>query len=208
MIFDTVSMKQRAKDILNSTNPSYKIVCGLTTLLFIAFWSIYISMATRGVKSEILVLSMAIFIFIHSLFRSSIDIYGLKLSRGEETSISDIFAVFKEDQLTYILLSIMRAALEIVGSFFFGIGMYFMFSNYRFAIYAVKDGEKNPFAALAKSSQLAKGKFDTLLKCDITNILDFVVFTWFGGISAFHFMPKMSLFYAELYEFLKEENMQ
>ncbi|HAG04496.1 MAG TPA: hypothetical protein DCG28_03555 [Lachnospiraceae bacterium] len=202
MIFDTISMKQRAKEILKYTNPSYQAVCALPTVLFIVYWCIFIFFKPKAAPMLILIG----FTLINSLFRSSIDIYGLKLSRGEETSISDIFAIFKEDQLTYILVSIMRAALEMVGYYGFGIGAYFMFSIFRFAVYAVKDGEKNPLAALAKSFQLAKGKSDTLLKCDITNIVDYIIFSCFGGISAFRFMPKMSLFYAELYEFLKEEN--
>lgn len=106
MNFDIISMKQRAKELLNTTKPNVMISSTIYALFTIAY--ILGSILLFGFRVKLWYVYFIIMGLIHIIFRSGFKLFSLNVAREEKTKISDIFLSFKEKPLNMLLSGIVR----------------------------------------------------------------------------------------------------
>lgn len=198
MNFDIISMKQRAKALMQDTKPNPKAV----GLLFALFMFAYVTAMFIGIdKENWLILIIAEIVYMN--FRNCNRIYGLKISREEKTGFADVFSAFKENAFQMIAVSFIKDALCVVGFVFFFVGAFVPFCCLRFTTQVMYDEKLSVFKAMKRSSQLLKGHYGELVKLDITIIGWYILAYLTFGIVGFYAKPYSSIMYAEFYDYLK-----
>lgn len=198
MNFDIISMKQRAKALMQDTKPNPKAV----GLLFALFMLVYITAMFIGIdKENWIVIIVAEILYMN--FRNCNRIYGLKISREEKSGCADVFSAFKENTFQMIVLSFIKDVLCAIGFVFFIVGAFVPFYCLRFATQVMYDEKISVFKALKRSSQLLKGHYGELVKLDITIIGWYILAYMTFGIAGFYAKPYSAIMYAEFYDYLK-----
>ena len=199
MTFEMVSMKQRAKALMNTAKPSSKaigVIFGILSVIYITLFFLLFS------KEMYIALIIAELVYLN--FRTCCNWYALKVTREEQTSFSDCIGIFKsKSAVKIILLGIIREVLWVIGACVFIVGIVFPIYWFRFAPYILKDENVSIFKALSESKKLVKGHYAELIKLDISNIIWYAImlFTW--NIAGFYVKPYTSIVYAEFYDYLK-----
>jgi len=204
MNFDIHSMKQRAKMLLQTTKPNPQIL----GLLFTSLIVLYIIGFFFVMETEKYIF-LLVFELVYMNFRNCSKWYALKVSREEDTHISDIFCAFKEKPVQNILMSLIKDIVYIIAActlfFIFGLGMLIPFYWFRFSAYVIKDENINAFKSLGRSMKLLKGHYMELIKLDISNIGWCILMIFTFGIAGIYVKPYLSIVYAEFYDYLKAQ---
>jgi hypothetical protein len=207
MEFDIVSMKQRAKSLMQSTKPSVwliGLIFGILAFGYAVFDCVVIETSGEDVSKQLLIMLIAELIYLN--IRSSCNFYCLKVTREEKTSISDVFAAFKEHPIQTFFLGLIKDICYIIGFICLYVGYLVVLYWFRFSVYVIKDEGCNPFKAMGKSMKLLKGHYRELIKLDISNIGWFALMFFTLGLAAFYVKPYTTLVYAEFYDYLKAQN--
>jgi len=204
MVFDILSMKQRAKALMSTMKPSpvvVKIIFGLMVLAYVA--AFLLICATMDENSGMWLLQLLLVEMVYLNFRTSCRWYCLKTVREEETALSDVLLAFKEKPIKAFLVGFIKDLCMILG-FFCLVGAIFPFYWFRFATYVVYDYDDiSVLGALGKSMKLLKGHYLELIKIDISNIGWFFLAYYSMGLASFWVKPYTTVVYAEFYDYLK-----
>lgn len=203
MNFDTISMSQRAKQLIKETKPS-PYISGLIITIFWFVGMFLIPNAVSNKDSMIALLAYVLFFALYLLLCSSIAIYCLKITREETVSFSDVFFVFKEKQIKFILLAIVKILLFALCSILFGVGILIPFYLFRFSGYIlVDDSDLGVIKAMDKSAKMLKGHYVELLKIDITVVIWWILGFITMGLSWVHAHPYSCMLWAEFYDHIR-----
>ena len=199
MNFDMISMKQRAKALMNNTKPNPKAIGTIFGILSIIYMTLFFLFFSKEMYISMLVTEL-----IYLNFRICCNWYSIKVTREESTSFSDCISVFKsKSAVKVVLLGIVRELLWVIGACVFVVGVIFPIYWFRFAPYILKDENVSIFKSLSESKKLLKGHYGELIKIDISNIVWYAImlFTW--NIAGFYVKPYTSIVYAEFYDYLR-----
>lgn len=201
MDFDIRSMKQRANELIRGIKPSPMIVGTLFAVFYIVYEILFFGLSYSTYAIAIWVALEIVYVG----FRISCEIYGLKVTREDKTSVSDVFAAFKRRAVASVLLGIIKDVCIFIGLCLCFIGAVFPIYWFRFAAHIIQDENVNVFKALGRSMKLLKGHYVELIKLDISNIGWIVLQIISCGIAAFYVKPYLSIVYAEFYDYLKAQ---
>lgn len=199
MNFDMVSMKQRAKALMNTTKPSPKAIGVIFGILSIIYITLFFLLFSKSMYIAFIITEL-----VYLNFRTCCNWYALKVTREEQTSFSDCIGIFKsKSAVKIILLGIIREILWVIGACIFVVGIVFPIYWFRFAPYILKDEDVGVFKALSESKKMMKGHYGELIKLDISNIIWYVLMIDTWCIAGFYVKPYTSIVYAEFYDYLK-----
>lgn len=209
MDFDSKSMKQRAKQLMQTTVPSpwmLGIIFGIFAVIYsFVYWMIMINVE-NGIK---IIFFIPVVEIIYLIFRNSCYWYCLKVTREEKTVVNDAFLGFKENVVKGFIVALLRDVCIMLGYCVLFVGLFFPFYWYRLALYIVKDNpEMGIFAALRRSRKLLKEHYVELIKLDVSNLGWIILAVVTLGIANIYVKPYLGIVYAEYYDFIKgQENM-
>ena len=203
MNFDVISMKQRAKGLMQSVKPN-PLLAGLVIVIFGIAMLIAAGIVGNSSSVAAFLIYYLVVLVLYIFFMTSLKWFCMKATREEETVVSDIFLGFKEKQGKVLLVAIIKGICMYVLLALFFVGSLIPFYLFRFAENIVRDDNTiNPFKALGKSVKLMKGHYIELIKIDLSFIGWWVLYVVTLGIAGVYVLPYTSMVYAEFYDYIK-----
>lgn len=202
MEFDIRSMKQRALNIMTTSQRSVWVVGAIWELLACLYMFLIILVCNIAQIQGIL-LTLIMIEIIYGFFRNSFKWYCMKAAREEKCEWTSILSNISTKPIGQVLLGIIKIICYTVGYACCWIGFFVPFYGFRFSIYIMKDEKVNPFQAISMSIRLLKGHLVELIKLDVSNLGWAALMICTLGVAGFFVKPYMSLIYTEFYDYLK-----
>lgn len=203
MNFDVISMKQRAKGLMQTVKPN-PLLGGLVVVVFGIILLIIMNYVGNIEGTAPILIYMLVCLILYTLFMTSLKWFCLKATREEEMVGSDILLGFKEKQGKVLVISIVKGLCIYLFMMLFFVGALLPFYWFRFAENIVKDDDTmNPIKALKKSMKYLKGHYIELIKIDLSLIGWWILYVVTCGLAGIYVLPYTSMIYAEFYDYIK-----